>query len=105
MQWKIKENIYIGIDILSFSSYSVMKTRWRTEIVLSKWLLGESFLSSLSFEGLLNSFFSNLFLFLCLHRRVVILMELDILKSAEAVGLKIGNPVPYNEGKILFYRL
>ncbi|XP_044925957.1 replication protein A 70 kDa DNA-binding subunit isoform X2 [Mustela putorius furo] len=31
-------------------------------------------------------------------RRVVILMELDILKSAEAVGLKIGNPVPYNEG-------
>lgn len=32
-------------------------------------------------------------------------MELDILKSAEAVGLKIGNPVPYNEGKMLFYRL
>ncbi|KAK2492948.1 hypothetical protein MC885_014553 [Smutsia gigantea] len=31
-------------------------------------------------------------------RRVVILMELDVLKSAEAVGLKIGNPVPYNEG-------
>lgn len=31
-------------------------------------------------------------------RRVVILMELNILKSAEAVGLKIGNPVPYNEG-------
>lgn len=25
-------------------------------------------------------------------------MELDVLKSAEAVGLKIGNPVPYNEG-------
>ncbi|XP_036762071.1 replication protein A 70 kDa DNA-binding subunit isoform X2 [Manis pentadactyla] len=31
-------------------------------------------------------------------RRVVILMELEVLKSAEAVGLKIGNPVPYNEG-------
>ncbi|XP_006863517.1 PREDICTED: replication protein A 70 kDa DNA-binding subunit [Chrysochloris asiatica] len=31
-------------------------------------------------------------------RRVVILMELNILKSAEAVGLKIGNPLPYNEG-------
>ncbi|XP_046936573.1 replication protein A 70 kDa DNA-binding subunit isoform X1 [Lynx rufus] len=31
-------------------------------------------------------------------RRVIILMELDVLKSAEAVGLKIGNPVPYNEG-------
>lgn len=45
---------------------------------------------------------SNLFLFICLCRRVVILMELDVLKSAEAVGLKIGNPVPYNEGKMLF---
>ncbi|XP_006891158.1 PREDICTED: replication protein A 70 kDa DNA-binding subunit [Elephantulus edwardii] len=31
-------------------------------------------------------------------RRVVILMELEILKSAEAVGMKLGNPVPYNEG-------
>eukprot|EP00074_Homo_sapiens_P110070 XP_024306631.1 replication protein A 70 kDa DNA-binding subunit isoform X1 [Homo sapiens] len=31
-------------------------------------------------------------------RRVVILMELEVLKSAEAVGVKIGNPVPYNEG-------
>lgn len=31
-------------------------------------------------------------------RRVVILMELNVLKSAEAVGVKIGNPVPYNEG-------
>ncbi|XP_011811697.1 PREDICTED: replication protein A 70 kDa DNA-binding subunit [Colobus angolensis palliatus] len=30
-------------------------------------------------------------------RRVVILMELEVLKSAEAVGVKIGNPVPYNE--------
>ncbi|XP_045382091.1 replication protein A 70 kDa DNA-binding subunit isoform X1 [Lemur catta] len=30
-------------------------------------------------------------------RRVVILMELKVLKSAEEVGLKIGNPVPYNE--------
>ncbi|KAM5215481.1 replication protein A 70 kDa DNA-binding subunit [Hipposideros larvatus] len=31
-------------------------------------------------------------------RRVVILMELEVLKSAELVGLKIGNPVAYNEG-------
>ncbi|XP_058416100.1 replication protein A 70 kDa DNA-binding subunit isoform X2 [Diceros bicornis minor] len=31
-------------------------------------------------------------------RKVVILMELEVLKSAEAVGLKIGNPMPYNEG-------
>uniref|UniRef100_A0A8C5K1B2 Replication protein A subunit n=1 Tax=Jaculus jaculus TaxID=51337 RepID=A0A8C5K1B2_JACJA len=31
-------------------------------------------------------------------RRVVILMDLEVLKSAEAVGVRIGNPVPYNEG-------
>ncbi|XP_058531248.1 replication protein A 70 kDa DNA-binding subunit [Ochotona princeps] len=30
-------------------------------------------------------------------RRVVILMELEVLKSADEVGVKIGNPVPYNE--------
>lgn len=29
-------------------------------------------------------------------------MELEVLKSAEEVGLKIGNPVPYNEGKMFF---
>uniref|UniRef100_G3TEZ6 Replication protein A subunit n=1 Tax=Loxodonta africana TaxID=9785 RepID=G3TEZ6_LOXAF len=46
--------------------------------------------------------YSNLFVFVCLCRRVVILMELEVLKSAEAVGLKIGNPVPYNEGKYFF---
>ena len=27
-------------------------------------------------------------------------MDLEVLKSAEAVGVKIGNPVPYNEGKM-----
>ncbi|XP_004857206.1 replication protein A 70 kDa DNA-binding subunit isoform X1 [Heterocephalus glaber] len=32
-------------------------------------------------------------------RRVVILMELQVLKSAEIVGMKIGNPLPYNEGQ------
>nr|XP_021497775.1 replication protein A 70 kDa DNA-binding subunit [Meriones unguiculatus] len=31
-------------------------------------------------------------------RRVVILMDLEVVKSAEVVGVKIGNPVPYNEG-------
>ncbi|XP_048221409.1 replication protein A 70 kDa DNA-binding subunit [Perognathus longimembris pacificus] len=31
-------------------------------------------------------------------RRVIILMDLEVLKSAEEVGLKIGNPVAYNEG-------
>lgn len=43
MQWKIKENIYMGIDIIYFSGYSVMKTCWQMEIVLSKWLLGKAF--------------------------------------------------------------
>ncbi|KAM5274251.1 replication protein A 70 kDa DNA-binding subunit isoform 2-T2 [Ctenodactylus gundi] len=32
-------------------------------------------------------------------RRVVILMDVEVLKSAEEVGVKIGNPVPYNEGQ------
>ncbi|NP_001380998.1 replication protein A 70 kDa DNA-binding subunit [Rattus norvegicus] len=31
-------------------------------------------------------------------RRVVILMDLEVVKSAGEVGVKIGNPVPYNEG-------
>ena len=31
-------------------------------------------------------------------RRVVTLMQLEVLKSAEAVGSKIGNPMPYNAG-------
>ncbi|KAF1565655.1 UNVERIFIED_CONTAM: Replication protein A 70 kDa DNA-binding subunit, partial [Eudyptes pachyrhynchus] len=31
-------------------------------------------------------------------RKVVVLMDLEVMKSAEDVGLKIGNPVPYNEG-------
>lgn len=29
-------------------------------------------------------------------------MDVEVVKSAEEVGIKIGNPVPYNEGKILF---
>nr|KAF6417008.1 replication protein A1 [Molossus molossus] len=31
-------------------------------------------------------------------RKVIILMELEVLKSAEEVGVKIGNPLPYVEG-------
>ncbi|NWH74359.1 RFA1 protein, partial [Piaya cayana] len=32
-------------------------------------------------------------------RRVVILMDVDVLKTADMVGGNIGNPVPYNEGE------
>uniref|UniRef100_A0A8C8S6D7 Replication protein A subunit n=1 Tax=Pelusios castaneus TaxID=367368 RepID=A0A8C8S6D7_9SAUR len=32
-------------------------------------------------------------------RRVIILMDLDVLKTADVVGANIGNPVPYNEGQ------
>ncbi|XP_010571928.1 PREDICTED: replication protein A 70 kDa DNA-binding subunit isoform X2 [Haliaeetus leucocephalus] len=32
-------------------------------------------------------------------RRVVILMDLNVLKTADEVGGNIGNPVPYNEGQ------
>lgn len=35
----------------------------------------------------------------CVCRRVVILMDLDVLKTADKVGGNIGNPVPYNEGE------
>ncbi|NWW93199.1 RFA1 protein, partial [Rhynochetos jubatus] len=32
-------------------------------------------------------------------RRVVILMDVNVLKTADEVGRNIGNPVPYNEGQ------
>lgn len=35
----------------------------------------------------------------CVCRRVVILMDLDVLKTADMVGGTVGNPVPYNEGE------
>lgn len=34
-----------------------------------------------------------------LHRRVVIILEIDIIQSGEDVGRKIGDPTPYTEGK------
>lgn len=62
-----------------------------------KMIAGEAVSSSSS-----EFVYSDLFLCVCLCRRVVILMELEVLKSADEVGVKIGNPVPYNEGKRLF---
>lgn len=38
-------------------------------------------------------------IFFCLCRKVIILMDLDVVKTADAVGGKIGNPVQYAEGK------
>lgn len=35
----------------------------------------------------------------CLCRRVVVLMEMEVLRPGHAVPAKIGNPVPYTEGK------
>ncbi|XP_069471464.1 replication protein A 70 kDa DNA-binding subunit [Ambystoma mexicanum] len=32
-------------------------------------------------------------------RRVVVVVELEVVHSADEVGMKIGNPVPYNEGQ------
>lgn len=43
--------------------------------------------------GLTVTFFH----FLC-SRRVVIVVDMDILQSAEEAGGKIGNPTPYNTG-------
>lgn len=34
-------------------------------------------------------------------RRVVIILEIDVIKPAEDVAGKIGDPTPYTEGKAL----
>uniref|UniRef100_A0A8C5DXT3 Replication protein A subunit n=1 Tax=Gouania willdenowi TaxID=441366 RepID=A0A8C5DXT3_GOUWI len=36
-------------------------------------------------------------------RRVVIILEIDVLKSAAEVGGKLGDPIPYTEGKTCSY--
>lgn len=36
------------------------------------------------------------------YRRVIILMDVDVVKTADAVATKIGNPVQYGDGKKLF---
>lgn len=33
------------------------------------------------------------------HRRVVIILEIDVIHPAEDIAGKIGDPVPYTEGK------
>lgn len=33
------------------------------------------------------------------YRRVVIILEIDVIKSANDVAGKIGDPVPYTDGK------
>ena len=40
MQWKIKGNIYVRIDIIYFSSYSVMENSWQREIVFITVIIG-----------------------------------------------------------------
>lgn len=37
----------------------------------------------------------------CLFRRVVIILEIEVVKPAGEVGGKLGDPVPYNEGNAL----
>lgn len=39
------------------------------------------------------------FLVISRYRRVVIILEIDVIKSAEDVPGKIGDPTPYSEGK------
>lgn len=53
-------------------------------------------LSLINLQRERKSFCNCLF---CVCRRVVILMDLDVLKTADMVGGNIGNPVPYNEGE------
>ena len=33
------------------------------------------------------------------HSRVVIILEIDVIKPAEDVAGKLGDPIPYTEGK------
>lgn len=35
----------------------------------------------------------------CYYRRVVIILEMEVIKSAEDVAGRIGEPTPYTEGK------
>lgn len=45
-------------------------------------------------------------LFLWFYRRVVIILEIEVVMSAEDVGGRIGDPIPFTEGKAkhLLYR-
>lgn len=42
---------------------------------------------------------SLLFIMTFNDRRVVIILEIDVIKRAEEVAGKIGDPTPYSEGK------
>lgn len=42
---------------------------------------------------------SSLFVMTFNDRRVVIILEIDVIKRAEEVAGKIGDPTPYTEGK------
>lgn len=42
---------------------------------------------------------SLLFIITFNDRRVVIILEIDVIKRAEEVAGKIGDPTPYSEGK------
>lgn len=43
--------------------------------------------------------FSVAYMEMCHYRRVVIILEIDVIKPAQDVGGKIGDPTPYTEGK------
>lgn len=39
------------------------------------------------------------FMVMSYYRRVVIILEIDVIKPAEDVAGRIGDPTPYTEGK------
>lgn len=37
------------------------------------------------------------------HRRVIVILDMEVIKSADQMAGKIGDPTPYVEGKCTFY--
>ncbi len=42
------------------------------------------------------------FVFDAVHRRVVVILDMDVIKSADQMAGKIGDPTPYVEGESTF---
>lgn len=46
-----------------------------------------------------NQVYFMLLIVMSHYRRVVIILEIDVIKSAEDIAGRIGDPVPYVDGK------
>ncbi len=46
--------------------------------------------------------YDQAFVFVAVHRRVVVILDMDVIKSADQMTGKIGDPTPYVEGESTF---